>query len=601
MKSSDEKDSKNLKRLGVVNVLDLALIIPSSFEDTTLIKTPQNGAVGSVCVEIKSHFKKPNHLAIQTFCQTWQMPLHLIIFHPKPFHFQSFKSHATLYVLGKVEFGFGKWQMVQPKIITKIDTIIPRYKTPLKNPTMINLVQKYISFDNLIQAGLSQKNAQILSTLHCGNKKSVELMSEKNFEQQVLPALKYVEIFNYLQKLSRKKVEFPSSSKLCGDEKPFIKSLPFKLTNDQKSAICDIKRDLESSIASKRVIMGDVGCGKTMVIFASVMMAYPKRAILMAPTTILAKQIYEEAKKFLPLHVKVALVTSKEKKASLEEFHFIIGTHALLYKTLPQCDLVMIDEQHRFGTKQRKLIHSLVSQDETHPHFLQFTATPIPRTLSLINATVVKYSFIKELPFPKDIMTKVIEKADFKELLLHIENEISKSHQTIIIYPLVEESENMVYQSLEEGRGFWEKRYKKVFVTHGKDKDKERVLEEFRDGGNILLATTVVEVGISLPKLSTIVIVGAERLGLASLHQLRGRVSRTGLKGYCYLFTYQKEPLRLEEFSKTISGFKIAELDLKYRQSGDLLSGAMQHGEQFRYFDMREDEKILKEAKGDIN
>lgn len=602
MKNSDEKDKQNLKRLGVRNVLDLALIIPSSFEDTTLINSPENGAVGSVCVEIKTSLKRASHLLVQTFCQTWQMPLSLIIFHPKPFHFQAFKQNSTLFILGKVEFNFGKWQMTQPKIITKINTITPRYKTPLKNPTMINLIKKYLSIKALEGANLSYEMAKMLYDLHVSDKKSVELLSKMSFESRVLPILKYVEIFNYLQKLAKKKTDFTASAKLNNDETPFINSLPFKLTNDQKKAIQDIKNDLNSNIAAKRVIMGDVGCGKTIVIFAAVMLAYPKRAILMAPTTILAKQIFEEAKKFLPLHVKVVLVTSKEKNENLDEFNFIIGTHALLYKTLPECDLVMIDEQHRFGTKQRKLIHALVSKDEKestakHPHFLQFTATPIPRTLSLINTTVVQYSFIKELPFKKDITTQVIGKENFKELLLHVEDEMAKKHQIIIIYPLVEESESMVYQSLEESRAFWEKRYEKVYVTHGKDKEKERVLEKFRDDGNILLATTVVEVGISLPKLSTIVIVGAERLGLASLHQLRGRVSRTGLKGYCYLFTYQKEPTRLIHFSNTISGFEIAELDLKYRQSGDLLSGAMQHGEQFSFFDMKEDEGILKEAK----
>lgn len=597
MKTNDDKEAKNLKRLGVSNVLDLALIVPNSFEDTTLIKLPQHGVSGAVSVEIQHSIRKPSHLLINAFCRTWQMPLSLIIFHPKPFHFQSFKKHSTLFVLGKVEQNFGKWQIIQPKIITKINTITPRYKTPLKNPTMINLFKKYLSFEALQEAGLSSKDAKVLFDLHVGDKNSVELMSESVFQNQVLPSLKYVEIFNYLQKLSKKKVDFPSSFKLDGDEKPFISSLPFKLTTDQQNAIDDIKKDLSSKVASKRVIMGDVGCGKTMVIFAAVMIAFPKRAILMAPTTILARQLYEEASKFLPLHVKRVLVTSKEKKESLEEYDFIIGTHALLYKTLPKCDLVMIDEQHRFGTKQRKLIHSLVGQGEKHPHFLQFTATPIPRTLSLINATVVKYSFIKELPFKKDITTKVIGKENFKELLLHVKSEIAKKHQIIIIYPLVEESENMVYQSLEESRGFWEKKYKNVYVTHGKDKDKEQILENFREKGDILLATTVVEVGISLPKLTTMIIVGAERLGLASLHQLRGRVSRTGLKGYCYLFTYSKELKRLNEFAKTTNGFEIAELDLKYRQSGDLLSGVMQHGEQFRFFDMSEDEGILKEAK----
>jgi ATP-dependent DNA helicase RecG len=335
-----------------------------------------------------------------------------------------------------------------------------------------------------------------------------------------------------------------------------------------------------------------------MVILAAAMLAYPKKSILMAPTTILVTQIYDEAVKYLPKSFKIALITNKSnKKESLSEYDFLIGTHALLYRDLIDADLVMIDEQHRFGTKQRALISKLVSKDEKQPHFLQFSATPIPRTLSMIQSTIIDISRIIELPFPKDIDTKVIGVSEFSDLVEHIKNEIKLKRQTIVVYPLVEESDVIDYQSIEEARGWWEKNFEKVYVTFGKDKDKESVIAEFKNGGNILIATTLIEVGISLPSLSTIVIVAPERLGLATLHQLRGRVSRTGLKGYCYLFSKQKVTKRLIEFSKTLDGFLIAELDLKYRQGGDLLSGDVQSGKSFVWFDPREDEDILLEVK----
>jgi len=162
---------------------------------------------------------------------------------------------------------------------------------------------------------------------------------------------------------------------------------------------------------------------------------------------------------------------------------------------------------------------------------------------------------------------------------------------------LVEESEKIPYQSIDEGRGFWEKRFKNVFVTHGKDKRKEEILLEFREKGDILLATTVVEVGISLPRLTLIVIVGAERLGLATLHQLRGRVGRLGLKSWCYLFTNDTDNFRLKSFTKTLSGFEIAKLDLKFRKSGDILDGTIQSGMQFKWLNLAEDEKIVLVAK----
>jgi ATP-dependent DNA helicase RecG len=161
----------------------------------------------------------------------------------------------------------------------------------------------------------------------------------------------------------------------------------------------------------------------------------------------------------------------------------------------------------------------------------------------------------------------------------------------------VEESTEVPYQSLDESRGFWEKKFENVYVTHGKDKQKEEVLLAFREHGNILLATTVVEVGISLPRLTLIVIVGAERLGLATLHQLRGRVGRNGLKSWCYLFSNTKENFRLEQFSKTTNGFDIAKLDLKFRDSGDILDGTIQSGQRFKWLDMAEDEAIVSYAK----
>ena len=218
----------------------------------------------------------------------------------------------------------------------------------------------------------------------------------------------------------------------------------------------------------------------------------------------------------------------------------------------------------------------------------------------MIDSAHIDVSLITTTPFTKDITSKVIKKSDFKELLEHVEAEVAKNNQVLLVYPLVKESEVLEYQSIQEARGFWEKRFSNVFVTHGKDKDKEEVLLEFRENGNILIATTVVEVGISLPRLSTVVIVGAERLGLSTLHQLRGRVSRTGLKGYCFLYTNQSSTQRLDKFTQTISGFDIANLDLKYRKSGDLLKGHTQSGNQFKWVDLAEDEEIIKNVKNDL-
>jgi ATP-dependent DNA helicase RecG len=228
---------------------------------------------------------------------------------------------------------------------------------------------------------------------------------------------------------------------------------------------------------------------------------------------------------------------------------------------------------------------------------LQFSATPIPRTQAMMQSELLDVSLITTTPFEREVLTQTISKPDFPDLLDHIKDEISQKHQVLIIYPLVEESTEIPYQSLEESRGFWENRFENVYVTHGKDKQKEEVLLDFRENGNILLATTVVEVGISLPKLTLIVIVGAERLGLATLHQLRGRVGRNGLKSWCYLYSNSTKNFRLEQFTKTTNGFDIAKLDLKFRNSGDILDGTIQSGQKFKWLDMAEDEEVVAYAK----
>jgi ATP-dependent DNA helicase RecG len=305
--------------------------------------------------------------------------------------------------------------------------------------------------------------------------------------------------------------------------------------------------------------------------------------------------------------MNIALVSSKNKNMDLSEYDFIIGTHALLYRELPIATLVMVDEQHRFGTAQRNLLEKLVSSQnssskisDAKSHFLQFSATPIPRTQAMIEMAHIDVSLITSTPFKKEIKSRVIHKSDFKELLEHIKVEIALGNQVLLVYPLVEQSEVLEYQSIDEARSFWEARFTNVHVTHGKDKDKEEVLREFDKQGDILIATTVVEVGISLSRLSTVVIVGAERLGLSTLHQLRGRVSRTGLKGYCFLYTNQNKSERLDKFVDTTSGFDIANLDLKFRKSGDLLRGHNQSGNQFRWVDLAEDEEIVKLVKDDL-
>ena len=407
---------------------------------------------------------------------------------------------------------------------------------------------------------------------------------------EILRTLKFVEILNYLQKLSAKKTSFPAQIYPLHDISDWLASLPFEPTHDQLSAIKDIANDLQSPLARRRVVMGDVGSGKTLVILASAAMNYPRISYLMAPTSILAEQIYAEALRLLPPQIKVLLVKSGDREPNFADAHLVIGTHALLYHELAPSNLIMVDEQHRFGSNQREKIAHLTENGEFRAHFIQFSATPIPRTLSMIQSELVSFSFLKQLPFEKQIKTKILQNDGFAGFMQDLRRELAAGNQAIIVYPLVQQSESSVYQSLEEAAPFWKAQFADVLITHGSDKDKEEVLRRFRDEGRLLITTTIVEVGISLPRLSVILIVGAARMGLASLHQLRGRGGRNGQAGRCYLYTKLKSPpQRLREFAATLDGFKVANIDLKNRQGGDLLGGSVQHGAMFAWYDYEED------------
>jgi ATP-dependent DNA helicase RecG len=588
-------DKQLLSKLKVSNILDLTLIVPSAYENNYLTSSIVYDNINNINITVKSTQKNPKFLKILAECNSCNQTIEILFFSYTSYHVKSFFQGAKLYIKGRLQRKFSL-TMIQPKIIKNIDTIEIKYKTPLQNALISRIIKKYITLKNLEQ--LPQNIAQSIYNIHNPTLDFVlEYQKNSSFNKNSIYALKYTELLNYLTTLHSKKTEYSSKTRLNSGIDKFISSLPFNLTHDQLDTLDDIKIDLDSNISAKRVIMGDVGSGKTILILASAMIAYPHKSILMAPTTILANQIYSEAIKYLPSSMKITIVTNHSKKEDLNQYDFVIGTHALLYRELPHFELLMIDEQHRFGTKQRQALQLLGATKAKRPHFLQFTATPIPRTMAMIESSFVKFSFLRQTPFVKDIDTKIIHKEDFTDLIEHIKTQISKNHQTIIVYPLVKQSQSINYQSLIEAREYWESNFDKVYITHGKDKEKEHILEEFKNSGNILLSTTVIEVGISLPKLTTIVIVGAERLGLASLHQLRGRVSRNGLKGYCYLFSKTNNSKRLDDFSRTTNGFEIAELDLKYREGGDLLSGDYQSGKQFSWIDLSSDEEIINKVK----
>ena len=594
----NEEDKALWRKLRCRTLLDLALYLPYRYEDTTLSERLEEGKETILEAYVREAGWRNGRFRVLFFLPRFSITLSSLFFQANSYHRRIFVPGAKLHIKGRLRRHGGFWQLPQPKVLKEVGTLLPKYKAPISQEKLQCLVKTYVTRDALRAEGLDASDAALLYTLHFPDPQ-YHPMPNGSWPFEILERLKFLEAFNHMRKLRNKRFDFPAIVALNGDIASFLKHLPFTLTEAQTKAIGEIRNDLSrSDKAARRLIVGDVGAGKTMVIFSAAITALPHKSILMAPTSILALQLYEEAQKYLGDLMRIALLTQNRKEGDIAQADFIIGTHALLYlDRLPEAALVMTDEQHRFGSNQRHRLEKAVSRGDKRPHYLQFSATPIPRTQAMIESAMIDVTLMRGTPFKKRIETHIVGKEDFTYILREINATLARGEQALIVYPLVEESEDIPYQSIEEGRGFWQKRFEGVYVTHGKDKEKEEVLLRFREEGKILLATTVVEVGISLPRLTTIVIVGAERLGLATLHQLRGRVGRHGQQSRCFLYTHHKQNERLKAFAKTMDGFEIAKLDLLFRNSGDILEGTMQSGVKFRWLDLAEDEAIVEKAK----
>ena len=400
----------------------------------------------------------------------------------------------------------------------------------------------------------------------------------------------------------------------------FQNHLPFQLTDAQKRVIKEIRNDLGSNAQMNRLLQGDVGSGKTIVALMSMLLALDNgyQACIMAPTEILAIQHYQGITELTKkLDIQIALLTGSTKSAERKLIHnnledgtlqIIIGTHALLedkvlFKNL---GLAIIDEQHRFGVAQRaKLWH----KNSTPPHILVMTATPIPRTLAMSLYGDLDISVIDELP-PGRKQIKTVHRYDSNRLKVFgfLKDEIKKGRQVYVVYPLIKESEKMDYKDLMDGyesisRSFPLPDYQ-ISIVHGQMKaaDKDYEMERFVKGETqIMVATTVIEVGVNVPNASVMIVESAERFGLSQLHQLRGRVGRGAEQSYCILMTSHKlsndSKTRLETMVRTNDGFEIAEVDLKLRGPGDIM-GTQQSGIlNLRIADIVKDNSILKTAR----
>jgi ATP-dependent DNA helicase RecG len=379
----------------------------------------------------------------------------------------------------------------------------------------------------------------------------------------------------------------------------YSKFLPFELTNAQKKVIKEIRRDVNRNIQMNRLLQGDVGSGKTLVALMTMLIAIDNefQCALMAPTEILAQQHFYSISKFLNgMNVKVALLTGSTKKSERKILHdalennriqILIGTHALIEDTVifNKLGLVVIDEQHRFGVAQRAKLWQ--KSDIIPPHILVMTATPIPRTLAMTVYGDLDVSVIDELPpGRKPIQTLHYFENRRQQVNKFLMLQIEKGTQIYVVYPLISESEKIDLKNLEEGYRHITEAFPdvKVSMVHGKMKSaiKESAMQSFKNGETqIMVATTVIEVGVDVPNASVMVIESAERFGLSQLHQLRGRVGRGAEQSYCILMSSYKigpeSRKRLETMVRTNDGFEIAEVDMKLRGPGDI-EGTQQSG-----------------------
>ena len=488
-----------------------------------------------------------------------------------------------------------------------------------------------ITLEKLIDEAL-QNNLQLEDTLPLELKEKYRLISisdallkihkpkSKEDVKQARRRIIYEELFEFMfkiQYLKQLKHESVGQTKHFDQKKLdcFIESLPFSLTNDQRKAVDDGLKDLESSRCMNRLLLGDVGSGKTIVatilLYANALAGY--QTAFLAPTEILAEQHFRSirgllADSSLEIDLMVGSLSKKEKENILErcqsgQIDVLIGTHALLNENLffNRLGFIITDEQHRFGVNQRDKLKSKA----VAPDMLFMSATPIPRTYALTIYGDMDTSIIKEKPKGrKDIITKVVKEKDLREVLLKVLEEIKLGHQVYVVAPMIEESEESTLKNVELLREKFDLAYHgkiPMGVLHGKMKkdQKEEVMHDFKIGkSKILISTTVVEVGVDVSLATVMIIFNADRFGLATLHQLRGRVGRSDLQSYCYLICNEDKE-RLHVLEESNDGFYISEKDFDFRGEGDLF-GVKQSGDMsFSLADIRRDYDILMVAKED--
>ena len=639
-----------LKKLELFTVQDLLLHFPYRYLDFSKTKTiaelkPEESV--SIKVKIKSissRFSFRSHMSMAEAVVSDETGSIKVTWFNQAYLAKSLFPGEEVFLAGKVDYYNNALQLTNP-IYEKVSDfpihtsrLVPLYhlKQGLYPRTFRNLIAQVLP--------LAEEIVDILPTPVLKNQELINITQTINYshfpdsEEKLAEAKKrlaFEEIF--LNQLLAQKHKMETAQKqsfpIAFDQKlikNFVDSLPFKLTAEQKKASWDILQDIEKNTPMNRLLEGAVGSGKTLVALIAALQSVAEdyQVVLLVPTEILAQQHYQTVQKYFVDKMlgranrqqAFSLLTNNFSKIGSEDVPkkklqalinegmpgLYIGTHALLQKSVKfkNLALVIIDEQHRFGVEQRA---ALFQSGGKVPHLLSLSATPIPRSLQLAFFGELDISQIKTKPLGrKPITTKLVDPQNRKKAYEFITKQILLGRQVFVITPLIEESENLEAKSAKKEQEILQKIFPQfsIGLLHGKMKsaDKEQAMKDFLDKKHqILVATSVVEVGVDVPNASVMVIEGAERFGLAQLHQFRGRVGRAEHQSYCFLFAssgQNSSPFkgedkgevndslaRLEAFTKTQDGFELAELDLKQRGFGELY-GSEQSGINFKYFNL---------------
>lgn len=618
IKGVGPKTAKLLESAGLFTAADLIAFLPRRHEDFSQVLPiseiePGKVTIKATCESISTRIVRRGMKVTTATLADKSGKVQAVWFNQPYRASQLADKKQEFYFAGEFSFQRGRYQLTNPSVeLTKkmpiqAGRILPIYPArhglkPSLTRKLLNEIRPVITMlpeslpaEIVAREKLMSRSEALLSVHFPEDLDSVDRAKERlSFDElfELILANKLNKIEN--EKLSSYRIKF-NAEKI----RNFVASLPFELTDGQRVALWDILRDFEKNTPMNRLLQGDVGSGKTIVAAAAAYQAFLAgyQSAIMAPTEILASQHAEGLSKILePLGVTVVLLTGSVKgkarstlycKIADGEVDVVIGTHALFQKDVKFSHLgfVVIDEQHRFGVKQRQQLLGKGANNETMPHLLAVTATPIPRSLQLTLFGDLDISILKQMPAGrKEIITRIISPNSREALYEKIRAELTKGRQAYVITPLIESGESEKKSAEDEFKRI-SRKFKefKVAMLHGKMKPDEKdviMLKFARHEIDILVATTVVEVGVDVPNATIILIENADQFGLAQLHQLRGRVGRGNEQSYCYLMMSDssRPTRRLREIEKSNDGFYLSEVDLKLRGPGEIY-GTMQHGQ----------------------